>query len=563
MDLLSRLFRYSPRALVAALITGALSGLCNAGLVSLINDAAHMKDRWAHPRLIVLFVTLWILLPVTRMVSSYILTRMGQEAVLRLRMELARKILTSPFQRLEGLGAPKLLAALTDDSETIVRSLTVLPLLLTNTTIFLGCVVYLGILSWKVLVFFLVALALGIPVYRVVFNKALHYEKLARDERDRLWAHLRGLTDGVKELKLHSQRKRAFLGSLEGTSEVLKKFYMNGFVYVTGALGWGQVVIFGVIGCILFVFPLMEPMELKTLTGYVLMVLYIVGPIQVVMNELPTLGRATVAYNKIQRLGFTLEQGGFLGAAADAEVTTSPTWHSLELDGVALSYHDEEGKSFTLGPVDFRLRPGELTFLIGGNGSGKTTLLKLITGLYAPESGEVRFDGQAVTDESREQFQNQFSAVFADFYLFETLLGLDHPSTDAHAREYLRRLGLHHKVRIENGQLSTTALSQGQRKRLALLTAYLEDRPIYVFDEWAADQDPHFKDVFYHEILRELKERGKTVLVISHDDRYYGAADRIVKLQEGRVEYDGPADAYRRLLQQIPVIAPHPSGAAV
>jgi putative ATP-binding cassette transporter len=70
------------------------------------------------------------------------------------------------------------------------------------------------------------------------------------------------------------------------------------------------------------------------------------------------------------------------------------------------------------------------------------------------------------------------------------------------------------------------------------LTAYLEDRPIYVFDEWAADQDPQFKEIFYFELLARLKAAGKTAIVISHDDRYYHVADRVVKLNYGLIEFD-------------------------
>jgi putative ATP-binding cassette transporter len=131
--------------------------------------------------------------------------------------------------------------------------------------------------------------------------------------------------------------------------------------------------------------------------------------------------------------------------------------------------------------------------------------------------------------------------VFSDFYLFDTLLGLQTPELDRRAREYLTKLQLDHKAKVKDGALSTTDLSQGQRKRLALLTAYLEDRPIYLFDEWAADQDPLFKDVFYLQLLPELQAKGKTVLVISHDDRYYHLGDRIIKLDYGKVEYDEPA----------------------
>jgi putative pyoverdin transport system ATP-binding/permease protein len=174
-------------------------------------------------------------------------------------------------------------------------------------------------------------------------------------------------------------------------------------------------------------------------------------------------------------------------------------------------------------------------FLVGGNGSGKTTLAKVLAGLYAPESGEIRLNGRTVTASDREAYRQHFSVVFADFYLFERLVGLGRPDLDAQATQYLRHLRLDTKVSVTEGAFSTTELSQGQRKRLALLTAYLEDRPVYLFDEWAADQDPVFKKVFYTQLLPELKARGKTVLVISHDDRYFGMADRVIRLDYGKL----------------------------
>ena len=182
--------------------------------------------------------------------------------------------------------------------------------------------------------------------------------------------------------------------------------------------------------------------------------------------------------------------------------------------------------------------PRELIFIVGGNGSGKSTFAKLITGLYIPETGEIRLDGKSITDQNLEWYRQHFSAVFSDFYLFERLLGLSRYNLNTQAQKYLQQLHLDHKVQVNDGVLSTTALSQGQRKRLTLLTAYLEDRPFYLFDEWASDQDPFFRDIFYKQLLPDLKQRGKTVLVISHDDRYFHLADRVIKLDYGKIEYD-------------------------
>jgi putative ATP-binding cassette transporter len=260
-------------------------------------------------------------------------------------------------------------------------------------------------------------------------------------------------------------------------------------------------------------------------------------PLQVVMNMLPQLTRANVALKKVKELGFTLESR----EPEEAVTAVPPTkpWGKLELEAVTHRYNREgEADAFVLGPINLTLNQGEMVFVVGGNGSGKTTLVKLLTGLYTPESGAIFLDGLPIGAANKETYRQYFSVVFSDFYLFDQMLGLIGPALDEEAREYLKQLKLSHKVEIKNGKLSTTDLSQGQRKRLALLTAYLEDRPICIFDEWAADQDPQFKNLFYMKLLPELKAKGKTVIVISHDDRYYQVADRIIKLDDGQVVSD-------------------------
>ncbi|MRH89908.1 ATP-binding cassette domain-containing protein [Nocardia sp. SYP-A9097] len=194
-----------------------------------------------------------------------------------------------------------------------------------------------------------------------------------------------------------------------------------------------------------------------------------------------------------------------------------------------------EGDGFRLGPIDLTFEPGQITFIVGGNGSGKSTLAKLITGLYVPRSGTVKLNDELINHENIEWYRQNTSAIFTDFHLFEDYLGFDRPGIDTEVQHYLEELQIAHKVTVKDGKLSTIDLSQGQRKRLALLTALLEDRSIYLFDEWAADQEPKFRDVFYTEILAELKGRGKTVIVITHDDRYFHLADQLVKLDFGKL----------------------------
>jgi putative ATP-binding cassette transporter len=301
---------------------------------------------------------------------------------------------------------------------------------------------------------------------------------------------------------------------------------------------WAQILFYGVLGAVLFkALGGRQTLAAETLTGYLLTTIYMINTVWGVVDGWTIFAQAQIALNRVHSLGLSL------GRPAAEEQTVPPdappAWHRLEFDGVTYTYPpDVDGQAFVLGPVDFTLHRGELAFLAGGNGSGKSTLAKVLTGLYSPEAGVIRLDDVAIEDKNRDWYCEQISAIFSDFYLFDTLLGLDAPELDAQARRYLVELELDTKVQVTDGVLSTTALSYGQRKRLALLTAFLEDRPIYVFDEWAADQDPHYRQIFYDRLLPELKVRGKTVLVISHDDRYYHLGDRILRLDYGKLVED-------------------------
>jgi len=440
---------------------------------------------------------------------------------------------------IEELGTHRLLAALTDDMPMISAALSTLPLICMHVAIVAGSLIYLGWLSPLGLLGVLIFIAMGVFVYQLLMVKAQRYFHLTREKVDVLFQNFRALTEGTKELKLHRRRRESFLSNeLEATAGFIRKHNVTGNTIYAAGRSWGQVLVFVLLGLLLFARPSMLAVDQNVLTGFVLTLLFLTTPLEVILNALPTLSRARVAAGKVQALGLSLaanttEHAGALNPVPNMRMDR------LELTGVTHTYfREKDDDKFVLGPINLTFHPGDLVFLIGGNGSGKTTLLKLITGLYVPEAGEIRLNGKVVNDQTRDFYRQHFSVVFSDFFLFETLLGLDMNDLDEEARRFLVQLQLDHKVKVKDGALSTTELSQGQRKRLALLTAFLEDRALYVFDEWAADQDPYFKEIFYFQILPELKARGKTVIITSHDDRYFHMADRIVKLDYGRIDSD-------------------------
>jgi putative pyoverdin transport system ATP-binding/permease protein len=537
MNLIEFLLKASWMSVLAAAITGSISGMGSAASIALINRSisqitpAHPQ---APPELLWGFAGLVVVSLVTTLVSQFLLAQLAQDAIYKLRLRISGWILASPLRHLEELGTSRLLATLTEDIQAISSGVFSIPTLCVNAAIVMASLVYLGWLSIGVLVGTLVFMALSISVVQVLINQAVRSFTDAREENDTLMSHFQAITNGIKELKLHSQRREDFLQEdLQTTAATLREYRIGSQRAIALSSGIGELSFFLLLGLLVYGLPQIQTVSAELLSGYVLTISYLMRPIGNTLAILPNLGLAGVALRKIDTLGLSLASR----AETLARTTSSPhEFNQIDIQQATHSYQlAGEDKTFTLGPIDLRLHPGELVFIVGGNGSGKSTLAKLITGLYVPDSGEIRLDGQIVDDRNRELYRQLFSTVFADFYLFDRFVGLGLTDGDAQANLYLDKLQLTHKVAISEGKLSTTALSQGQRKRLALLTAYLEDRPIYLFDEWAADQDPFFREVFYQQLLPELKERGKAVLVISHDDRYFHLADRVLKLDYGKI----------------------------
>jgi len=540
MNLLKFLMRGSFFLVAGAAIIGLASGAASAWLLQMINTFVSNPDaagagQWKTYGigiLLVLFST------ICTQVCTILLS---VKLVYNLRVNICSQILKLPLRELENAGLGKFVACYVDDIPAIAGALMQVPILFINLSIILGCLAYLGLMSPEVSLYMFTFIIFAVVTYVLPERVGARYMERTRRALDNLMKNFNALKDGVKELKMHYRRRDSFYNDLlrESAITVRDAGFKANIIYAMLGI-WSNMVYFIFIGMLLFLLPAMLDLHPGVMISFTMVALFLNGPVNVLRGLAPIVRRASVAFDKVRELGL----GSFLDDDVFASkqqvfsrIKAMPRYQSLEIKGVRHTYFRErEERHFTLGPIDLSFKAAELVFIIGGNGSGKTTFAKLLTGLYAPEAGEIYRNGELVTGENRELYRQNFSAIFDDFFVFEQIMGMPAEELDARAVAYLKLLHLDHKVTIAEGLLSTTELSTGQRKRLALLTAYLEDRDIYLFDEWAADQDPEFKKVFYEELLPDLRDRGKTVFVISHDDRYFKLADRIVKLTDGSVE---------------------------
>jgi putative ATP-binding cassette transporter len=533
----SYLIRQSRILLLAAATVSVLSGVCGVLLVSLINSALTMESPTIH--LGWMFAGLAIAVMLSRTVSSMLFERLSQHALAELRRYISSRVLATDFRRLEMLGGSRIQSALAEHSTNVAQFFVSLPAILTNSVIVIGCMVYMAMLSWQVFLAAVVMIGLGSLGYHLTHLKAIQYLGKASREQDLLFGHFRSLVDGAKELRLHAGKRRMFsVGVLGHSIETVRRNRFLGMSIFAASASWGSFLVYAFIGLVLFVLVGDIPDRNQVMTGFALIFLYMVVPLEVLLLNIPRANLAKVAAERIDEITRDMP-------VSDKTVTAYSPALPSKFDNLSLRavthryYHEQSDEVFELGPIDLELHPGSVTFLVGGNGSGKTTLAKLLVGLYKPESGEIYLDGVPIDEHNRDHYRQHFSAIFSDFHLFERLLELESKDLDEEGNRLLHRLHLHHKVKVCDGAFTTRALSQGQRKRLSLVVACLEKRPLLVFDEWAADQDPVFKEIFYRELLPELKAQGKAVLVISHDDRYFHLGDRLLKLEDGSLSIIG------------------------
>jgi putative pyoverdin transport system ATP-binding/permease protein len=541
MNLLRFLLQSSRSIVIVSAIAGAAAGVTGIALIALIQiELARESSR---PAIMVwAFAALCLVSASARVIGQVGMVKLGQRAVAELGLHIVRRTLELPLRAFEGIDSSGLLAALTEDVVLIANALVGAPHLCINIPIVITCLAYVGWLSPLVFVCGVGFAAPAIAASVVLSTRGVKALRRARAHQDALVGHFRTLIGGFRELKLHRGRREAFLTeSLDHTMASVRGDMVRGLTSFAVAEGWSQLAFFGFIGVLLFAIPLLGPIGRPTLVSAVLIVLYLMSPLDIILTWLPILGRARASLQKVQELIPAMEPHG---DGADGRMVLSKRHafrESVSLEGVTFTYRDRhDGRGFALEPVDLTLRRGEIVIIAGGNGSGKTTLVKLISGLYRPETGIIRLDGRVVDDENREAYRQLFSVVYADGHLFQDFAGLGTASIESRARDGLDRLGLAPQVSIQGCSFSTTDLSQGQRRRLALLGVWLEDRPICILDEWAANQDLSFKEVFYYKLLPELRAAGKALLIISHDESHFDVADRVIRLQDGRLVDESP-----------------------
>ncbi|MCU1796494.1 multidrug ABC transporter permease/ATP-binding protein [Pectobacterium polaris] len=525
MELLRIVYQQYRWPFLAVILLSLLSAALGIGLIAFINL---QLIETVNQSLSVLpqFLGLLLLLMGVTLVSQLALTTLGHHFVYRLRGQFIKRILDTNIVRIEQIGSAQLLASLSSDIRNITIAFVRLPELIQGIVLTIGSAAYLAWLSPKMLVVTSVWIAITLWGGFMLVSRVYRHLTQVREAEDRLQKDYETVINGRKELTLNRERAQKLYEEVyQANAQDYRQNVIRADTFHLSAVNWSNIMMLGVIGAVFFMANNLGWADTNVAATYSLTLLFLRTPMLQAVGALPTLLSAQVAFNKLKRFDLADYQEPFSVAAAPA------SWHTLELRDVVFRYDDS---GFEVGPINLVITRGELVFLIGGNGSGKSTLAMLLTGLYTPASGSLLLDNRPVTAETREDYQRLFSAIFTDFHLFGQMMGPHGTEPDAALVDsWLDRLNMRHKLTLENHQVMNLQLSQGQRKRVALLLAVAEQRDILLLDEWAADQDPQFRRVFYLELLPQLRALGKTIVAISHDDHYFEHADRLLEMHQG------------------------------
>ncbi|MEN4889344.1 multidrug ABC transporter permease/ATP-binding protein [Erwinia billingiae] len=527
MELLRVVYRQYRWPFILVIALSLLSAALGIGLIAFINKELIVA---LNSSLLILpeFLGLLLLLMAVTLASQLALTVLGHHFVYRLRGEFIKRILDTQVERIEQIGSAQLLAGLTSDVRAITIAFVRLPELIQGIILTIGSAAYLAWLSPQMLFVTAVWVAITIIGGWLLVSKVYRHMAKLRDIEDNLYTDFQTIIEGRKELALNRQRAQLIYETVyQEDARNYRHHIVRADTFHLSAVNWSNIMMLGAIGLVFFMANSLGWANTAVAATYSLTLLFLRTPLLSAVGALPTLLTAQVAFDKLNTFQLTVYHPDFIVPQA------ASNWKTLELRNLVFHYGEQ---GFEVGPINMTLKSGELVFLIGGNGSGKSTLAMLLTGLYRPVSGQILLDGEEIDGANREKYRSLFSAVFTDVHLFDRLIDNQGQAADpAKVQAWLARLQMQDKVKLEGNKVLNLKLSKGQSKRLALLLATAEQRNILLLDEWAADQDPHFRRIFYRELLPWLQEMGKTVFAISHDDHYFLHADRLLEMREGKL----------------------------
>src|SRR6478752_1753680 len=534
MSFLQLVRREMHGSLPKLLFMSGLGGISTAAILGAINSGLQNGSTlWAAT----LFIVALFLFIKTHFYFTDTTTAEIEAIIHKIRIRLMDQIRHSELLSIEDVGRARIVAAITSDTAVLTQASNMLAFTVQGAVLIVFVAIYVAFLSIAAILTTIVVVSIAAVIFHQKNRRLVAEKQRAAAWERRLFDRLTDFLDGFKEVRLNSARSEDLFADAVDVSRTAANIKINTQAETFRMIVTSKISMYVLLGAVVFVAPqFSDTLGGSALTKTTTALMFIVGACFGLVQSIPILLNANAAADRIEQLEIELQA---TASAFDVEGPAVPSrFDAIEMTGIQFRYVDKFSEAtFKIGPIDFNLHPGELVFITGGNGSGKSTFLRVLSGLYPPDSGQIRLNGQLISDETRDRYRSLMSAIFFDYHLFHKLYGVPDPDPGEVDR-LLRQFRLADKTGLTDGEFRTLELSGGQRRRLALIVSLLEKRPILLLDEWTAEQDPEFRRKFYDELLPDLMNAGATVVVITHDDRYLDELNlpaRRIRMDEGRI----------------------------
>ncbi|QDT12903.1 cyclic peptide export ABC transporter [Planctomycetes bacterium K23_9] len=525
-----------------AVAFATISGVANAAVLAVINQVGHAFDAEQIPRVHLLqFVVFTIVFVICKWQSFRSANGVVETALARLRDRIVDKLRRTELLFMETLEQSEIYAQVTGDIGQVSQNMFRIVSNLQSALLIVFCLIYLAFVSFPVMIMTIIAIFCMFLAHTVGARMARDLLRRVNQSEARLFSILHSLFYGFKEIKLNSARSDALFDTLSKNTKSNTLMRQQAGMLTYYRIMRAEIALYLLLGSTVFILPQYVLLDAPSMLKVITVLLFLLQPTRALSDSLYNATYAGAVLDRMYALEETIDNELARSPPPSPVLASSPyaNFQKISFENLCFTYRDSQGNAtFAAGPLNLEIERGETLFLIGGNGSGKSTTFKLMTGLYRAESGNIRVDGNLIPWNMIGRYRQMISAVYGDFYLFDRCYGLENVD-EVEVAKMLHRMRLEDKVTFSNGRFSTQDLSTGQRKRLALITSLMEDREVYFLDEWAADQDREFRDYFYRTLLPDFKAKGKTVVAITHHERFLDAADRVVRLELGRVTGEG------------------------
>ena len=522
----------------SVLVIATISGIANTILLGIVNHAteAVINDEDLTQYFILYMVTFFLFLYAQWYAFEKAIFSI-EEAIYNIRIRLAGKIQNVELAFMERAGGNKLYGRLTQNDTLISQAVPQLVQAFQMFTLMIFSLIYLAYISPISFIITMISLITGI-LYFLSLSRFIKKSLQGVKQRESSYFNsISHLVNGFKEVKMSRSKGEDLHNRIVTVASEAQAIKGAARKQESRLWGFGRLFIYALLPVLIFILPNFVDEHADSIFKISATLLFLTGPTTILVTMIPILNRVNMAIGDLFLLESEMDDASSKLEKTSLSETAFFDFSTITIDGLSFRYPGSDESSFSSGPFDEHISRGELLFIIGGNGSGKSTFLKLLTGLYYPVAGKLSVDSTVVQSNAYLAYREMFSVIFTDFYLFDKFYGVSNLDPEK-INYWLKKMRMEHKVQYQDGGFTSTSLSTGQRKRLAFIAAMLEEKPILIIDEFAADQDPQFREYFYETLLPELKSTGKTIIAVTHDDHYFHVADRVLKMDEGRfVDY--------------------------